>query len=460
MGLSAVVGAVALAVFLQSDGRRATETDAGRIGDRRECGADARGDLVADSRSVLPGMASWTARRNGRAFVQDNLWSHGGDQYAIWIAPGGRPIVARRSLTGGGWTTFDLSTIRANPLGDVVADPHHVFAIAVDRMGYVHVAGNMHGTALRYVRSLDPGRIDRWVEQRMVGRDENRVTYPAFLRGAEGELLFFYRNGSDGRGAVTVVNRFRPTEQRWERAAILADGRRDGSRPYLHHVATSRGFAEIHTMFLWRVGSGPESNRDVSYARSADNGSTWMTARGTTLVTPIRRATAEIIELGLRPDTVVLNQGGLAVDADGRPHAAFLIRPLDGEHASGVLHVWRAGSRWRVERIRLDGDPVGRPSVVADRRGRTFIVWVSRTRTKARVHLTTVSGRRGVDRALVRIPITDWEVTYDTTALAERGRLQFLVPVDALDRGGEIVGRIAVVSYDLERVVRCRPPDR
>ncbi|MDP9020464.1 MAG: BNR repeat-containing protein, partial [Actinomycetota bacterium] len=295
---------------------------------------------------------------------------------------------------------------------------------------------------------------------------EASVTYPAFVLAPDGALLFFYRDGSAGDGN-TILNRLAPGTGAWERVATLIDGRSSGESAYLQHVAVDAAGA-IHLVFVWRAGEDPATNADVSYARSEDGGRTWLASDGSMLELPITHDTADVA-VPTRPGSLQLvNQGGLAVDGSGRPHAVFRARsPAQGE---GVLHVWRDDTAWRRELLLTDRSVDGRPALVAGAEG-VGLLWAERTsRRSSTLWFTELVGGRATDEVLLaRLPVDGWEPTFDSVALARRGKLHVLLPVER-DGDGAAGGTGAVVTWDLaslasvlggvtrrRRKVRCGP---
>ncbi|WP_207553723.1 BNR-4 repeat-containing protein, partial [Pseudoroseomonas deserti] len=145
-------------------------------------------------------------------------------------------------------------------------DAHNDISMAVAADGSVHVVGNLHGDKLFYAA----GRADDLSSVKpmpMVGRDEERVTYPTFIRTPENGLLFFYRNGASGRG-TWLVNRWQGGQ--WQRGAEIFAGRdREG------RLSAYPGFAMapdgmLHVAIMWRRTGDVASNFAVSYARSRD----------------------------------------------------------------------------------------------------------------------------------------------------------------------------------------------
>ncbi|WP_255520223.1 BNR-4 repeat-containing protein [Paenarthrobacter sp. YJN-D] len=125
----------------------------------------------------------------------------GGKRYAVWYNESGALIIGKRTLPNGAWTTFDLSTVAANPLVlPVDNDPHNSASIIVDAAGYIHVAANMHGDVLRYVRSTNPHDITAWTAPGMTGLNEAQMTYTRFALHPDGTVFFLYRDGASGFG--------------------------------------------------------------------------------------------------------------------------------------------------------------------------------------------------------------------------------------------------------------------
>ena len=380
-------------------------------------------------------------RGNSGAFVQDNLWTEGEIQYAVWVRPSGTAVVGKRRLPDGPWSTFDLSRIEGNPLALPTADDaHNVYAVAVDQAGYIHLAGNMHTNPLRYVRSERPEDITSWVIGRMTGSEESSMTYPVFVRRGDGTLLFLYRDGTSGDGDV-YLNAWQASERRWRRVSRLLDGRASGENPYLHHVAVD-GRGRIHVMYEWRAAADRVTTSDLSYARSSDGGRTWERSDGTPLKPPITHARSELALDTEASGSGLLNQGGLEADRLGRPHAAVLV---DGE----LRHVWHDGRSWSDERVPLPATAITRPSLLTSDAGEVFVLASLRSISgSAIVWLLEVTPGREDRRQipLRELPVDDWELNFDTRALYEDNHLRLLLPVRGKGEPGE------VLDFDLARL--------
>jgi hypothetical protein len=357
--------------------------------------------------------------RNGQAFIQDNLWSTEQAEYAVWVDTDGRPWAGKRQHEDERWQTADLSLLPGNPLAAPTEDDtHNVYAIAVDSLGDVHVAGNMHGDPLRYVRTTRPGDLSSFEASQLAGPTES-MTYPQFVAAPEGHLLFLRREGSPGDKRL-VADRLERGGQDGRSLGPVVDGLALSERPYPHHLALDAMTGRLHLLVVWRGTQDVETNRDVSYAVSPDGGLTWQTSDGSPLVVPMTHAT---MELALRtgPKSGVLNQGGLTTDAAGRPHAAVLFDPPGRERR--IVHLWNDGAGWRTRD--LAGDLVdGRPSIASLADGRLMLLG-ARDGTVQAVDITR--GRSPAASSLVAVP-EGWEATYDSQRLVREGRLSMLIP--------------------------------
>jgi hypothetical protein len=355
--------------------------------------------------------------RNGRIFIQDNLWTADDAQYAVWVRPDGTPMVGRRPHGADQWETADLDDIAGNPLAaPTVDDEHRVYALGVDSVGHIHVVGNMHSTPLRYVRSTAPGDVTTWARDTMAG-PTTRVTYPRFVSLPDGTLLFVRREGEAG-DAVVLLDELLPGERTWRHVGTILDGQGNES-PYLHRIAVDPRSGSLHLMFEWRT-AGPDTTADVSYARSDDGGRTWVTSEGRELSLPMTRDDAEVV-LETEPiGSGLVNQGGLDLDGNGNPHGAVLFAH-GGERR--IVYLWRDGDRW--QRRELDGSLIdGRPSVAVTRDGRRWLLGSRHGELVA----VDISGQSAGERVRWGAVPAGWEVSYDSRLLADTGRLETLVP--------------------------------
>jgi hypothetical protein len=396
------------------------------------------GNVALGSLRLLPAPANNVANCNSLPFTQDPLATDGNRQYAVWVSgPHRVPLLARRDLPEGSWSEpLDLSAVPGSPFAAATKlDPHHSYSLGIDARGRVHVAGNNHNEALRYARS-DPGDPTRWQTAEMIGAEEERVTYPAFVSLPDGTLLFFYRDGRAGHGNV-YLNWLPAGAERWERVGTLIAGRGSDESPYLNHIAVAHDGA-LHLSGCFRGKGGAAANRDVWHAASDDGGATWRSAAGDPLALPLTHDTAPIVVPTAPQGSGLVNQMGAAVDAAGHPHVSYF--HYDEAGATQVALASHDGGRWRSRGLaglthRMETDTpivdatVARPQIACTADGN---VWA--------LFRATHDGRRGrlscirctPDLPLLELPLYDgdlgaWEPTVDSRALRERDELHLLL---------------------------------
>jgi hypothetical protein len=357
--------------------------------------------------------------RNGQVFIQDNLWSTAGYQYAVWVGTDGTPFAGRRRRGSQRWKIVNLAKLRGNPLDAPTAnDTHNVYAIAVDAEGRVHLAGNMHSSPLHYVRAAPS--LDRWATRPAPAR-ESSVTYPAFTALPNGTLLFWRRVGISGSGAI-VLDALYPGASAWQSMGKILDGAPTGESPYLNHIAVDPRSGVIHLMFEWRTDPNVNTTNDVGYARSTDGGHTWETSARTPLHLPITHASADTVINTPPSGSGLENQGGLTVDARGRPHGMVVFDRPDGGRA--WEEVWLDHGTWQREWF-TDLNLDGRPQLAGTPDGR---VWLLGARGAALEAIDVTPDRqRAPSQEVARVPV-GWEANYDSQALARYGIVEMLIP--------------------------------
>jgi hypothetical protein len=236
-------------------------------------------------------------------------------QYVAFYDENRDMTVASRRLNSANWTFTRLPE-------QVGWDSHNYITMAMDSEGHLHLSGNMHGNPLVYFRSskpLDAATLERVPS--MVGSDEARTTYPVFMEGPAGKLVFTYRSGSSGNGNQ-FYNVYETATKTWRR--LLDQPLLDGAgqkNAYLHGPV--RGPDGImHLGYIWRETPDCETSHYVCYARSRDWVS-WETAGGKPLKLPITFETGETV------DPVPMNGGAingnviLGFDALNRPIVSY-----------------------------------------------------------------------------------------------------------------------------------------
>lgn len=366
---------------------------------------------------------------NTAVFRNNSLVTSGDEQYISYYDADGYLTLGKRKLGSEQWT-LHRSRYRGN-----VEDAHNVISMAVDGEGYIHVSFDHHGHRLNYCRSITPGSLELGDKSPMTGIDEGNVTYPEFYPLAGGDLLFAYRSGSSGRGNL-VMNRYSLKEHRWMRVQdVLIDGENQRNAYWQLYVDEQ---GTIHLSWVWRETWQVETNHDICYARSFDNGVTWYKSTGERYTLPIKLSNAEYA-CRLPQNCELINQTSMSADAGGHPYIATYWRDTDSDVPQYRL-VWNDGKAWHHRQVTerktpftLKGGgtkmiPIARPRIVVEG-GEVFYIFRDEERG-SRVSMARTadvrSGRWNITD-LTDFPVGAWEPSHDTELWKRQRRLHLFV---------------------------------
>ena len=271
------------------------------------------------------------------------LLTTGQRQYVAYYDADRRMTVAARDLSSTKWEYQVLPS-------RVGWDSHNGIVMAVDDTGRLHLAGNMHASPLTYFRTAKPHDISTFerIPHMVPGRPEGRVTYPHFLKGTKGELIFSYRDGSSGNGR-RFFNVYDVETQEWKPLfeKPLLDGM---SRMNAYPIGPLRGpDGWFHIVWMWRDTPDCRTNHDISYARSRDLVH-WETADGKPLELPITPENREVIVDPVPPFRGLINMGfGLGFDREHRPIVHYHKYDADGN--SQIFDARWEGGKWKIYQI-------------------------------------------------------------------------------------------------------------
>ncbi len=191
------------------------------------------------------------------------LFTKGNHQYVAYYDTVYQMVLASRKLNEKKWNYQQLDT-------KVPWDSHNYISLFVDNAGYIHLVGNMHSSPLVYFKSSKPWNIHSMQAlHRMTGKEEDITTYPEFMYGPKGEVLFHYRYGRSGNG-YEVFNVLNVSTQTWSRLIDkpLIDGEGQRNAYMQGPVLGTDGY--YHLLWVWRETPDCSSNHTLSYARSRD----------------------------------------------------------------------------------------------------------------------------------------------------------------------------------------------
>lgn len=366
---------------------------------------------------------------NTTVFRGSSVVTHGDYQYAAYYDPDGYMVLAKRHLGSDDWE-LNRTQYKGN-----VADGHNVISIGVDGKGYIHASFDHHGHPLHYARSIAPGALTLGDMEPMTGVDEEDVTYPEFYNLAGGDLLFAYRSGASGRGNL-VLNRYDVEESKWSRVQdILVDGENERNAYWQLYVDPS---GTIHLSWVWRETWLVETNHDLCYARSSDNGKSWQRSDGSDYVLPITMATAEVA-WEIPQNSELINQTSMTADSEGNPYIATYWRDSDSKVPQYRL-VWHDGAGWHAEQVgsrtsefSLSGGgtkmiPIARPRIVSNGKEAYYIFRDTDRGSKVSMAYTPGLGKEPwTITDLTDFSVDAWEPSLDINLWNQRGKLNIFV---------------------------------
>lgn len=268
--------------------------------------------------------------------VMLDLLTAGKRQFVAYYNKDRYMTVASRTLGSTTWTYFVTPS-------KLPWDGHNYVVMELDSDNQLHVSGNMHGSKLNYYRTTKPLDITTLTRvPAMVGKDETRVTYPTFLKGPKGELVFHYRAGQSGDG-VTIFNRYDTATKTWSRLLDKPLFGAPGMNAYPHGPVMLGG--AYHVAWVWRNTPNSATNHDPSYARSVDLVN-WTRADGTKIALPITTQNGDIV------DPVPTNSGlenfniKVGIDGKGRPIVSY--HKWDAQGDTQLYNARFEGKAWKI----------------------------------------------------------------------------------------------------------------
>ena len=391
---------------------------------------------------------------NTTIFRNNSLVTHGDEQYISYYDADGYLVLGKRKLNSKQWT-LHRTQYRGN-----VKDAHNIISIMVDGEGYLHVSFDHHGHKLNYCRSIAPGSLELGDKMPMTGVDEGNVTYPEFYPLTDGDLLFVYRSGSSGRGNL-VMNRYSLKDHKWARVQdVLIDGE-DKRNAYWQLYVDEKG--TIHLSWVWRETWQVETNHDLCYARSFDNGVTWYKSDGEQYKLPITASNAEYA-CRIPQNSELINQTSMATDKEGNPFiAAYWKEP--GDACPQYRLVFIGKENWQMVKVAdrhtdftLSGRgtkmiPMSRPRLAVDTRGKGIYYIYRDVDRNSRV---TVAYSGDLSKGnwnvsdLTDFSVDAWEPSYDTNLWNKRGMLHLFVQCTSQGDGEKVKQSVPQQVYVLE----------
>lgn len=265
------------------------------------------------------------------------LYTHEEVQLAAFYDEERRMVVAKRFLNDRDWQYVRLP----EQLG---WDSHNYITLVVDDDNHIHLSGNMHVDPLVYFRTTAPLDITTFERAPMVGEREQRVTYPKFLRGAQGELLFCYRDGNSGNGEE-IYNVYNHVSREWKRFLETPLTSGEGERN-AYIIGPIRGpDNRFHICWVWRVHGGCETNHNLCYAVS-DDLRTWQTGAGVPVPLPMTLSNADTVDPVPVNGGIINGNTKIGFDSQKRPVVSY--HKFDDAGNTQIYNARLEDGRWVI----------------------------------------------------------------------------------------------------------------
>lgn len=370
---------------------------------------------------------------NAVIFRKNSLVTFKGTQYIAFYSQDKFVMLGKRKSGSGNWQ------IVKTPYRGNAADAHNTISIMMDGDGYLHLAWDHHNNPLNYCKSIKPGSLELTKRLSMTGINEQKVSYPEFYKLANGNLLFFYRDGGSGNGNL-VINQYNKSSKKWVQVQHnLVDG--EGQRNAYWQSCTGND-GTIYISWVWRESPDVASNHDLCYACSHDGGKTWEKSTGEKYQLPITAATAEYI-CNIPQNSELINQTSMVADNKGHPFIATYWRDA-GDSVPQYHIVYKTESEWQIRNTRfrktpfsLSGMgtksiPVSRPQIIAwNTKQRLQVAVIFRDEERGSKPSVAVNTDAGMTKWKVsdldQTSLGNWEPTYDTELWKEKSVLDLFI---------------------------------
>ncbi|NDW19148.1 hypothetical protein D0T53_09515 [Dysgonomonas sp. 216] len=221
----------------------------------------------------------------GQAFQQDALITYKNYQYTVYYNSTRNVCIARRKMPLGQWEEIVL------PYQNSENDAHNVISMGIcANDGSIHLSYDHHNHPLHYCYSLegsanDPenmpwqaGNFSQTTD--VMDTQVKDVTYPRFINKPDGNLLFECRYKLSGDGD-SYLREYDGNAKQWTYIGRYVQGR--DANPdvcaYINRIDYDKN-GRLHVSWCWREYYGGETNKDLSYAYSDDDGRTWKDITG------------------------------------------------------------------------------------------------------------------------------------------------------------------------------------
>ncbi len=323
-----------------------TDVDFDGIGD--VCDDEIEGEGLYD---IVTGNGYTTeSGTNFVSFQQNAIMTYNGYQYITYWNKNSNVCLSRKAIPDGNWeeliftdyaSTFDLG------------DNHYNISMGIcESDGTIHLAYDHHNDEMNYRASTvdlvnNPENADwsetaftatlNYLEEGVVLNDATfagAITYPRFITKPSGDLLFECRTGWSGDGNSHLWE-YTGESQSWSYIGEYLHGRANGMPTgyvdncgYINGLHYTPGGTRLHVSLVWRDSPDANTNHDICYAYSDDDGRTWYNTAGKLIGTTGSTDVSKLLNyysqgfeiLSVGQNRGLINQEGQAVDSKGNIH--------------------------------------------------------------------------------------------------------------------------------------------
>jgi uncharacterized repeat protein (TIGR02059 family) len=262
------------------------------------------------------------------------LDSVSGDQFFAYHATN-LPSLTSGKLVVGKISPTDIVTTHNSGITTDAQDSHNFASLAIDGDSDLLISADLHGDPLNFHR-LTGGSIvmSAWdippIESGAT--DENSTTYPFFLPLANGDVLFFFRDGSSGEGNLLLKKWKHATNTLVTVQGLVVDGEAIESF-YPHNPYWDEARGRLHCGGCWRVTTSLNTNHDQIHfwLETVDDWDTCTAkkADGSNQTLPVTRANAAYAAT-IPQNSGLTNVGSITIGSDGHPRLWSFRDPGDG----------------------------------------------------------------------------------------------------------------------------------
>ena len=260
-------------------------------------------------------------------------------QYVAFYDTTRQMVVAARDLGSDEWEFTKLPTTTG-------WDSHNYIEMTVDDSGYIHISGNMHNAhSLIYFRSKKPYDISDFTSPGMIGTLEGSITYPVFIKGLAGQLIFQYRDGGSGSG-TTIWNAYDLEKKKWNRLTSqgLLDGEGQVNAYQTSPVAGPDGY--FHIIWMWRNTPVANTNHHLSHIKSKDL-INWETMAGKPLTMPVKQSTSGVVVDPIGSGHGLINMD-FWISWDRNDRAVLTYHRYDDSNISQIFNTRWENESWKI----------------------------------------------------------------------------------------------------------------